>query len=302
MIGGKRGARRTAALLGAMLLAATGAGSARAVGETGKPTAEPVILHGDVPLYTVYAWERWGNFINAQAGSATEIPYDAARLQVKVYTYPTGEIRAIRFANGVRTHRHVNQTDTILYSWQTHRVHFVDDKAVVVGPGDFALHQKGVYHSGEEIRRGGGIDLEFAVNVKGIHNDPTAIWSLARDHPVQPIASWMEGDGYHEAIGEAAASAPANAARYRVRVAAFTPELSAREVYIPAGTRIVSRDDARDRLIFVLSGKVAATLGGRTTDLASEDTARAERGKPMVLEAREDTMLAQAFVPALPAK
>ena len=45
---------------------------------------------------TEYAWERWGNFINAQAGSSSEIPYDAARLQVKVYTFPTGEIRAIR--------------------------------------------------------------------------------------------------------------------------------------------------------------------------------------------------------------
>jgi quercetin dioxygenase-like cupin family protein len=283
---------KTAILAGALLAAAP----AWSVGETGTPHDAPVILHQDVPLYTVYAWERWGNFINAQAGSSTEIPYDAARLQVKVYTFPTGEIRAIRFANGVRTHRHINKTDTILYSWQTHRVHFVNDLAVVTEPGDFALHQKGVYHSGEEIRRGGGIDLEFAVNIDGIHNDPTGFWSLAKDHPIEPAAAWIDGSKYVEAIGEAAASAPANAARYRVRVAHLA-NFTARETYIAKGTVVPSRDMDVDRLMFVLSGKLKVTVDGKDYTLVSEDVARAVRGKPFTMEALEDTMFAQAFVP-----
>ncbi|WP_336952852.1 hypothetical protein [Sphingobium aromaticivastans] len=265
------------------------------VGETGKPVDTPVILHQDVPLYTVYAWERWGNFINAQAGSSNEIPYDAARLQVKVYTFPTGEIRAIRFANGVRTHRHINKTDTILYSWQAHRVQFVNDKAVVTEPGDFALHQKGVDHSGEEIRRGGGIDLEFAVNIDGIHNDPTGFWSLAKDHPVEPAASWMAGGKYVEAIGSSVAQAPAGAAHYRVRTA-ILDKFEAREVYLTKGTVIASRDLDRDRLMFVLSGKIRVTAGGKDYVLGTEDAARAERGKDFRMEAMEDSMLAQAFV------
>lgn len=269
---------------------------ALSTGETGKPVDVPVILHQDVPLYDVYAWERWGNFINAQAGSATEIPYDAARLQVKVYTFPTGEIRAIRFNNAVRTHRHINKTDTILYSWQARRVHFVNDLAVVTEPGDFAFHQKGVDHSGEEIRRGGGIDLEFAVNIAGIHNDPTGFWSLARDHKVQDAAGWMQGGNFIEAIGAAAASAPAEAARYRVRPAEF-PGFSAREVYLAKGTVLTSRDVDRDRLMFLLSGKVKVTVGGKAYILVPEDAARAERGKEFVVEALEDSKWAQASVP-----
>lgn len=281
----------------AALATALAAGPALAVGETGKPAAAPVILHQDVPLYTVYAWERWGNFINAPAGGKTEIPYDAARLQVKVYTFPTGEIRAIRFGNGVRTHRHINLTDTVLYSWQAHRVHFVEDKAVVTGPGDFALHQKGVNHSGEEIRRGGGIDLEFAVNIPGIHNDPTGYWSLAANHPVQPAASWLSGGRYVEAVGDAAAAAPADAARYRVRLADL-PDYPAREMYIAKGTAIPSRDMTSDRLLFILSGKLKVSTGGKDYILVSEDAARAERGQDFRMEAIEDVMLAQASVPA----
>jgi len=281
-------------LIGALLSAApVDAASPAAV----TAPAPHVIRHGDVPLVTVYAWERWGNFINALAGSKADIPYDAARLQVKVYTYPTGEMRAIRFGNGVRTHRHINQTDTILYSWQANRVQFVDDKAVVTAPGDFALHQKGVYHSGEEIRRGGGIDLEFAITFPGIHNDPTAWWSLARGHPIEPAASWLSEGRIVEAVGATAASAPANAVRYRVRDARL-PHYGARELYLAKGTVLPSQDVASDRLFFVLSGRVKVSVAGRDYLLESEDTARAIKGERFTLEALDDAMLAQAFVPA----
>lgn len=285
--------------LGTLACAATvllSASPAMSTGETGQPETAPVILHQDVPLYTVYAWERWGNFINAQPGGKTEIPYDAARLQVKVYTFPTGEIRAIRFPKGVRTHRHVNLTDTILYGWQSHRVQFVNDIATIAGPGDFALHQKGVFHSGEEIRRGDGIDLEFAMNIDGIHNDPTGFWSLAKDHPIQPAASWMDKGQYVEAVGDAAAQAPADAARYTIRSAPF-PDYPAREVRLTKGTIIPSRDMAKDRLMFVLSGKLKITANGKDYLLISEDAARAERGKDFRIEALEDAMFVQAFVP-----
>ena len=264
-----------------------------------KAPAPVVIRHGDVPLYDVYAWERWGNFINAPAGSKTEIPYDAARLQVKVYTFPTGEVRAIRFNNAVRTHRHINQTDTVLYSWQAHRVQFVNDLAVVAGPGDFALHQKGVDHSGEEIRRGGGIDLEFVYFNPGRHNDPTGFWALAKDNPVQSAAAWVEGGKPVEVIGDAAAKAPAEAARYQVRIVDL-PGFPSREMWLPKGATVHSRDDARDRLMFVLEGKVRVATDGRDIDIGVEDAARAERGKDFAITALEDARLAQTSVP--PAK
>ena len=267
------------------------------------PTPAPVVIHHqDVPLITVFAWERWGNFINAQPGSGIDIPYDAARLQVKIYTFPTGEVRAIRFANGVRTHRHVNMTDTILYSWQAHRVQFVDGLAMVTGPGDFALHQKGVYHSGEEIRHGGGIDLEFALPFKSVHNDPTGFWSLARDNPVQPGASWTASGRVVEAIGAAAASAaPPTAAHYRVRSAKL-PDYTAREVFLFAGTNLPLRDEGHDRLLFVTSGHIRLTTSGENYALESEDAARIERGRDASIEATDDAMFVEATVPPLPPK
>ncbi|WP_230206762.1 hypothetical protein [Novosphingobium sp. Gsoil 351] len=241
--------------------------------------APRLFIHaGEVPLYKVFAWERWGNFINAPAGSSTEIPYDAARLEVKVYPFPSGEIRAIRFPNGVRTHRHINQTDTILYSWQAHRVQFVDDKAVLAEPGDFALHQKGVLHSGEEIRRGGGIDLEFALPFAGVHNDPGGFWSLARDHPVET-----------------------SAAGYLVR-AAVLPDYAAREVRLARGTAVTLQDATRDRLIFVLSGKVAVTIGKASDTLASEDAASVPHGVRAGIEATEDAMWVEVLAPPVTAK
>lgn len=279
------------------LAALSGSVAARAKTTAAATPAPVVILHQDVPLYDVYAWERWGNFINAEAGSKTEIPYDAAHLKVKVYTFPSGEIRAIRFMNGVRTHRHVNQTDTVLYGWQANRVQYVDDKAVVAGPGDFALHQKGVLHSGEEIRRGGGIDLEFAVTISGRHNDPTGYWSMARDHPVQPAASWRANGRDVEAVGAAAAGAPAGAARYRVRIADL-PDYPAREVHLTGGTAVPSRDPDRDRLIFVLSGRLRATIAGTSYVLAPEDAARFPRGAEVRIEAEGDSLYVQTSVPA----
>lgn len=259
------------------------------------PDTGPIVIrHQDVPLVTVYAWERSGNFINALAGSKTEIPYDAARLQVKVYTFPSGEIRAIRFGNGVRTHRHINQTDTILYSWQTHRVHFVNDMAVVTEPGDFALHEKGVYHSGEEIRRGGGIDLEFAFAAPAGHNDPTGYWSLAASHPLEPAAAWVTPAGPVEAIGAAAvAAAPVNAARYMVRAALF-PGYEAREVKVAAGAVIRSRDSRCDRLMFILSGTFRVSVGGRDYSVGPEDAARAPAAQDFELVALTDGSYAEA--------
>ena len=263
--------------------------------------APVVIHHQDVPLFQVYAWERWGNFINVPAGTpGKEIPYDAAKLSVKVYTFPTGEIRAIRFGNGVRTHRHINQTDTILYSWQTYRVQFVNDMAMVAAPGDFALHQKGVYHSGEEIRRGGGIDLEFALNYPGIHNDPTAWWSLARDHPMQPAASWIADGKVIDVIGSAAASAPASAVHYHVRVAEL-PTYAAREVYLPAGATLTYRDMDHDRLLFMLSGHATIKTDGKTYSVESEDAARALRGADFAITAGDDAKWAESWVPSLAA-
>lgn len=178
----------------------------------------------------------------------------------------------------------------------------VDSLATVTEPGDFALHQKGVYHSGEEIRQGGGIDLEFAIPYPGVHNGPTGYWSLARDNPVQSAASWTSQGKVIEVYGEAAmASVPATAARYRARTTRL-PDYAAREVYLAPGTVLPLGDERHDRLPFVLSGHLRLTTTGKAELPESEDVARVERGTDVRIEALDEVKYAEASVPPLPGK
>ena len=187
------------------------------------PAALTVVLYKkDITLNTVYAWERWGNFINAVPGDGKEIPYDAARLTVRVYSLPSGEIRVIDFAGGVRTHPHFNMTDTVLYTWTGSRVQFADGKAAVNVPGDAALHPKGVHHHGEALQTGKGI--EFVAFVDRQLPDPEVTWKAAASLPMQPMAAWLEGQGtYREVAGGAVGTAPPRASRFKARTFDFPP-------------------------------------------------------------------------------
>jgi quercetin dioxygenase-like cupin family protein len=169
----------------------------------------PVVRYSkDTPANTVYAWERWGNFINAVPGDGKEIPYDAAKLRAKVFAFPAGEIRVIDFNAKVRTHDHVNMTDTILYTWSGRRVQFVNDQAEHNRPGDAAFHPRGVFHHGEAVEAGKGI--EFAMFVDKVQPNAEATWRFAKDTPLQSLAAWVAGGNYHELADAAAVKAPAS--------------------------------------------------------------------------------------------
>ena len=266
----------------------------------GADTVPIVIYKKDVRLTTHFAWERWGNFINATPGDGKEIPYDAARLQARVYAFPSGEIRVINFDKKVRTHDHVNMTDTILYTWTGRRVQFVNDQAAVNRPGDAAFHPKGVFHHGEAIETGKGI--EFAMYVDKVQTEPQATWITGASRPFEPAATWLDNGKAQEVLGAAVANTPAQAAHYEVRTFNFSPWYVARELRIPRGASLPMLGP-KDRLIFVLDGKVGIASNSGNWELTQEDAARAPADQLLTLKALEDSRILEAYVPAkVPAK
>lgn len=241
---------------------------------------DTVLRAADSMLHTVHAWERWGNWINVAAGDdSTEIPYDAARLQVKLYTYPTAQIRVLRFHPKVRTHVHINKTDTVLYEWTSRRVQFVDDDAAICDPGTFSLHPKGVFHHGTVLTP--GFTVEFAMEATAAP-DPVPTFLPREDVPLQE-ATTPDGVGY------------------RVRTATLGRYV-VREVHLPVGASVAEHHDDVDLLLVVLSGDLRFSVDGSRHlgtehDLGVEDTARVPRGHQGTLTALTDVVLLEALVP-----
>ena len=255
-----------------------------------------VILKKDVRLTTTYAWERWGNFINAVPGDGKEIPYDAAKLQARVYAFPSGQIRVINFNQGIRTHNHVNMTDTILYTWTGRRVQFVNDQAEVNRPGDAAFHPKGVFHHGEAIESGQGI--EFAMEVDQVQPEPQATWIPSSTRPFEAAATWLDHGKVHEVVAATAAApnVPAQAAHFSVRTFDFSPYYIARELKVPRGASLPMLGN-KDRLIFILDGQFSVTGDGQSWELSQQDAMRAAAGQLLTIKALADSRIIEAYVP-----
>ena len=227
----------------------------------------------ETPAATVYAWERWGNFINAVPGDGKEIPYDAAKLKARVFAFPAGEIRVIEFNAPVRTHNHVNMTDTILYTWSGRRVQFVNNQAEHNRPGDAAFHPRGVFHHGEAIETGKGV--EFAMFTDKVRPNPEAHWRFAKDTPLQSVA--------------------AGAARFQARIFNFPP-YAASELILTKGTAI-PLDVSKQQMLIVLAGTVTVSTAGQTYELGVEDTAYAKPGEAFTLRATADARVLTCTVP-----
>lgn len=236
---------------------------------------DPVVLYRkDIPYRSVYAWERWGNFINAQPGDGKEIPYDAAKLAVRVYAFPSGEIRVIDFRSGVRTHPHINMTDTILYTWTGRRVQFGNGQAEQNRPGDAAFHPRGVFHHGEALETGKGI--EFATYVDKVAPDPQVTWITAEARPMR-------------AVGPGVAERRFDFGTYVTR-----------EIHLSKGAKL-TLDTVANQLLFVLSGRILVSAGGsagsQNFEVAAEDAAHARAGAPFNIVALEAAQVLTSSVP-----
>ncbi len=246
----------------------------------------------DTALQVFFAWERWGNFINARPGDGQEIPYDAARLEVKVYPHALGEVRVLRFPK-TRTHDHVNKTDTILYEWTARRVQFVGDDAAVCAPGNISLHPKGVFHHGETLTP--GLAVEFAFEVDDPVPNPKPTFVPPEEAPWVDAAWWCDDSRLVDVDLVAGEALPGGATPYRRRTVK-AGRYVVREVSLASGAAIWDPQATTGRLIVVLSGQVEVAGSDGPVVLGVEDNACFDTGSFAEYRALGEATVLEAIV------
>jgi quercetin dioxygenase-like cupin family protein len=274
-------------------------GTASAAG--GQPAIPPVapqstvVIHNDkTPLITVFAWERNGEFLNAWPGDGKEVPYDAARNQVKLFRFKAGDVRELHFAKGSRTHPHFSREDIITYGVTARRVQITNEQSFQNEPGDASFQPNGVNHHGETLVGGVAIEMAFPGTKWA---DPQAKWVSGRNVPLQPVAAWREKGRTIEVVGPAARKAPARAVRFSRKTFRLTPPYVLEEIHLPKGARTPPAMRDTDLLLYVVKGEVRVNVDGPGEVAVSGDAARAPSGTSLSLEALEDTVLVQAAAP-----
>jgi quercetin dioxygenase-like cupin family protein len=255
-----------------------------------------VIRNAERTRLVVFAWERNGEWINAWPGDGREIPYDAARNQVKLFIFPTGSIRELIFEKGSRTHPHPNKEDIFTYGVSGRRVQFVNEQSFQNEPGDAAFHPVGVSHHGETLRT--GIAMEFAFPGK-LRPNPEAVWISGRTPARVAVAEWVDGGRLQRAWDGAAAKAPAGAVKYEAKRYDFALA-PLEEVHLAKGVKTPTGTRERDLISYVLKGRVRVTVAGKSDVAVPGDAIRQAGGRPFSREALEDSVLVEVMAPPSP--
>lgn len=281
----------------ALLLALAGAPEATA--QTALPpvaTPDVVVIHNAAtPLITVFAWERNGEFINAWPGDGKTPPYDAAKNEVKLFRFVTGDVRELHFTKGSRTHPHLSKEDIITYGVSARRVQITNAQSFQNEPGDASFQPNGVTHHAETLLSGVAIEIAFP----GTHwANPEATWIPQSATPLLPVAAWTAKGVPAEAVGAAVRRAPPEAIRFSRRTFRLRPDYVLQELHLPKGARLPARRASTDVLAYVVSGQVRITVADYGDVALGGDAARLPSGQTYRLEALQDTVLVQAAAPA----
>lgn len=245
---------------------------------------DKLIIHGkDLTPITVYQWERDGKLLHAWPGQGKDIPYDASKVDVRLYNFPTGQLRLIDFPRGTRTAWHVNESDIIFYSIDLHQVEFVGEQVFDSFPGDVSLHPAKVLHHSESIT--GGTKAEFAFGASGRSGDDLIAFS-GRSQLRRDMVEWV-GQGKRMT---APADGAAKGSAYWSKSFVF-PGYRLVEAHYPAGSAIASHVNADEKLAFVVSGRLRVTSDTATAVLEKGDMVRMAAGKSFARTALSDTVV-----------
>lgn len=258
------------------------------------PRTDALIVHpSDYPILQVHSWERNGKFFSAFPGDPTEVPYDAAEINVRPYYFPEGSVREITMKAGTRTHPNSAHEDILFYQVSGRRVQVINDDSFQINPGDASLQIAGVRKRMDQLIE--GVFVEFAV-VRPATPGAEGMMIKAADAVETAVAEWSEGGKTVVRREANASSAPRTASRYTVRSFAF-PNHELTEVRLPKGATMASQTSDDIRYFYVVSGQLRATIGD-TQDIAEARAAmRAPAGVGHGFEALEDTVLLYAPIP-----
>jgi quercetin dioxygenase-like cupin family protein len=241
-----------------------------------------IVHERDVKPLTVWEWEEDGASKNAFGDQPNaKIPRDAAKIELQLYNFPTGQLRKIYFTKGTRTPWHPNLDDIIFYSIDAHQVEFVGQASFYTRPGDVTIHPAGVDHHSETLVA--GTRLEFAFDAQD-KSGRDLIAMSGRDMMLHDITEWVEGGKRLEVIG--ATDRPGG--KYRSKLFYF-PAYTLFEQHFPRGERLPTHVNAAEKLLYVLEGRLKVTTDGVTDEVAAGSMVRLVAGKSFAREALADS-------------
>jgi quercetin dioxygenase-like cupin family protein len=255
---------------------------------------DKVVLHAkDMPQIEVYEWERDGVRYNAWPGDGNTPPYDAARLKLRAFSFPTGMIRELYYEKGTRTPPHANGEDIVMYGVSGMRVQIVNDRSHELGAGDVSFHPFGVSHHSESVISGS--QVEFAFPGK-LGPDPQATWISANDVPETPIAAWVRDGKQMMARGADYAGAPADAVKYTIKQFK-SGNFGLLEIHLPKGAVSLPHTDTANGFVYVIKGHIKVHIGDIDDEVTTGDALYEPAGIRYSVEALDDTVLAKVNPP-----
>jgi len=118
----------------------------------------------------------------------------------------------------------------------------------------------------------------------------------SKDQSTIQAALWEENGQPMIARGtEAVSSAPSEAIRVTVRIFGTT---GIREVIIPGGSKFLPPKGPNDTVVYLLSGRMTATLGDTVSELVPGDVLQKSGSAYNVYEFHEDSVIVEHYVPS----
>jgi len=250
-----------------------------------KVTERMIVHDGDVKPITVYEWERGGVQHNGWPGQEHDVPYDAAKVTLKLFNFPTGQLRKLYFAPGTRTPVHYNHDDIILYSLGTSQLEIVGNEAFLSHPGDASLHPEGVMHYSQTVTP--GWRCEFAFKAQG-KSGPDPVSFPGRDRAVHQVSEWVDAGQRKIAYDK---PGPGSSGQSTAKIFQF-PGYQLVEARLPKGNMLALHTAASDRLMYIVSGRLKVTSGSESGIVEAGDVVRVAAGKPFAREALDDAVVA----------
>lgn len=253
-----------------------------------------LILHErDVTPLTVWEWAEDGIAKHAfgdQAGF--RVPQDAAKIEVQLYNFPTGQLRKIHFSKGTRTPWHPNLDDILFYSIDAQQVEFVGTAAFNTRPGDATLHPAGVDHHSETLIA--GTRLEFAFEPQD-RSGRDLIAMSGRDMMLHDITEWVEDGKRLEIVGKTQRSG----SNYQAKMFYF-PAYTLIEAHLPRGARLDPHINAVEKLLYVLAGRLSIMTDGERGDAGAGSMVRMKAGAEFSREALLDSTIIELVASKAP--
>ncbi len=246
----------------------------------GVPTTRSVLHGRDVPWVQVYEWEADGVRHNAWPGDGIVPPAGAAKMQLQLFTFPTGQLRHLRFVKGDTTPTHVNLSDIMIYSVsgvQTETVNGISDTGA---PGDVSMHPYGVRHF--SVAHTDAERDEFAFKPRPGAGDQ-AVFLHQRALPLQLLGTQMHDGKLALLAGDAARALPLSD-RFQARIFTF-PTMQLAHLHYRDGYGLPRHTNVGEKLAFVLSGRYRVTIGDTADTVVAGDMFRMIDGQAFALQA-----------------